>query len=138
MDHEFESNCEVRGQTQARALGPNVTPLFKQAIALWLLGRVDAAEALIGNAITPFFRDDAALHLLGIIAFSKGDQAKAIHDYRQAIAINGRIPAYHGHLGSASCDLEQLDRYYREYERLMAHWRAVLPVPMLDVPYEAR
>jgi tetratricopeptide (TPR) repeat protein len=34
-------------------------------------------------------------------------------------------------------DLEHLGLYYRDYERLMAHWRAVLPSPILDVPYEA-
>ncbi len=34
-------------------------------------------------------------------------------------------------------DLDALGRYYRDYQRLMAHWRAVLPSPILDVPYEA-
>jgi len=34
-------------------------------------------------------------------------------------------------------ELERLGKYYREYERLMAHWRSVLPSPMLEVPYEA-
>jgi tetratricopeptide (TPR) repeat protein len=33
-------------------------------------------------------------------------------------------------------DLGDLGRYYREYERMMAHWRAVLPLPVLDVVYE--
>ena len=33
-------------------------------------------------------------------------------------------------------DLGDLGRYYRAYERLMDHWRAVLPVPLLDVVYE--
>ncbi len=34
-------------------------------------------------------------------------------------------------------DLGHLGRYYRDYERLMAHWRRVLPNPLLEVPYEA-
>ena len=35
-------------------------------------------------------------------------------------------------------DLDDLAFYYREYRRLMAHWRAVLPPEVfLDVPYEA-
>lgn len=34
-------------------------------------------------------------------------------------------------------DLGHLGRYYRDYERLMAHWRKVLPSPVLEVPYEA-
>jgi tetratricopeptide (TPR) repeat protein len=33
-------------------------------------------------------------------------------------------------------DLGDLGRYYRAYERLMDHWRAVLPVAPLDVVYE--
>ncbi|MEE9139761.1 MAG: tetratricopeptide repeat protein, partial [Alphaproteobacteria bacterium] len=33
-------------------------------------------------------------------------------------------------------DLRDLGAYYREYERLMAHWREVLPLSILDVQYE--
>jgi tetratricopeptide (TPR) repeat protein len=37
-----------------------------------------------------------------------------------------------------SYDLAELGRYYRGYERLMAHWRTVLPADVfLDVDYEA-
>ncbi len=35
-----------------------------------------------------------------------------------------------------SYDLTNLGRYYRQYERLMAHWHAVLPGRILDVNYE--
>jgi tetratricopeptide (TPR) repeat protein len=37
---------------------------------------------------------------------------------------------------SFTLDLEDLGSYYREYERLMAHWRALRPLPMLEVAYE--
>jgi hypothetical protein len=33
-------------------------------------------------------------------------------------------------------DLGDFGHYYKEYERLMAHWRSVLPLPVLDVVYE--
>ncbi|MDY7108268.1 MAG: sulfotransferase [Planctomycetota bacterium] len=33
-------------------------------------------------------------------------------------------------------DLADLGRYCREYERLVAHWRATLGLPMMDVRYE--
>lgn len=33
-------------------------------------------------------------------------------------------------------DLESLGHYYRQYQRLMAHWREVLQVPMFEVRYE--
>ncbi len=33
-------------------------------------------------------------------------------------------------------NLATLGGYYRQYERLMAHWKAVLPMPILEVRYE--
>jgi tetratricopeptide (TPR) repeat protein len=33
-------------------------------------------------------------------------------------------------------DLTHLGIYYRQYQRLMAHWRSVLRIPILDVQYE--
>jgi tetratricopeptide (TPR) repeat protein len=36
-----------------------------------------------------------------------------------------------------SFDLRHLGLFYRDYERLMAHWRVVLPAAPLEVPYEA-
>lgn len=35
-----------------------------------------------------------------------------------------------------AADLTNLGRYYREYLRLMAHWRTVLRIPLLDLRYE--
>ncbi len=37
---------------------------------------------------------------------------------------------------SFTWDLDDLGRCYRDYERLMAHWRDVLPLPLLEVDYE--
>lgn len=37
---------------------------------------------------------------------------------------------------SFSWDLDDLGRHDRDYERLMAHWRAVLPLPVFEVTYE--
>jgi tetratricopeptide (TPR) repeat protein len=34
-------------------------------------------------------------------------------------------------------DLYTLGRYYGQYEKLMAHWKAVLPVSMLEIQYES-
>src|SRR5262245_59358707 len=33
-------------------------------------------------------------------------------------------------------NLDHLGTYYREYERLMEHWRRVLPVPIFEQQYE--
>lgn len=35
-----------------------------------------------------------------------------------------------------STNLELLGRYYRDYQRLMAHWRQVMPIPMIEINYE--
>jgi tetratricopeptide (TPR) repeat protein len=35
-----------------------------------------------------------------------------------------------------STRLDWLGRYYRDYERMMAHWKQVLPEPIFDVQYE--
>lgn len=37
---------------------------------------------------------------------------------------------------SYSYDLTHIGTHYREYERLMAHWRQVIDIPMLEVRYE--
>ncbi|MGI9381595.1 MAG: sulfotransferase [Methyloligellaceae bacterium] len=42
----------------------------------------------------------------------------------------------HAEAMAFSNDLHDLGLYYRHYERLMDHWRAVLPAPILDVRYE--
>jgi len=36
----------------------------------------------------------------------------------------------------SSHDLNELGRHYRDYERLAAHWRAVLPLDMLEIEFE--
>jgi hypothetical protein len=33
-------------------------------------------------------------------------------------------------------DLEEIGRYYMQYDRLMAHWRNTLPLRMLEIRYE--
>ena len=35
-----------------------------------------------------------------------------------------------------ACDQEHISSRFREYQRIMEHWRKVLPVPVLEVDYE--
>lgn len=74
------------------------------------------------------------LHL-GIIA-TLFPQAKVIHCRRdpQDVCLSCFFMFFSGL--NFSWDLDDLGRYYRDYERLMAHWKAVLPVPVLEVVYE--
>ena len=73
---------------------------------------------------------------LGFIALMLPN-AKIIHCRRQPLDVC--LSCYFQHFTNVmpfSRDLADLGHYYRDYHRLMAHWRQVLPVPMLEVPYE--
>lgn len=74
--------------------------------------------------------------LLGLIAllFPK---ARIVHCRRDAIdtcvsCFTNRFAEAHGY----NADLNNIGLYYREYDRLMGHWRRVLPLPMLEHGYE--
>ena len=43
-----------------------------------------------------------------------------------------RFNDFHGY----ARDLESLGKYYRQYLRLMAHWKTVLRIPLMDIQYE--
>ena len=73
--------------------------------------------------------------LLGFLAtiFPK---AKFIHCRRDLrdVALSCWITNFR-HIRWAS-DPEHIAARFREYERIMEHWRRVLPVPMLEIDYE--
>ncbi|WP_119392369.1 tetratricopeptide repeat-containing sulfotransferase family protein [Taklimakanibacter lacteus] len=75
--------------------------------------------------------------LLGLIAllFPK---SRIVHMRRNAVdtclsCFQNTLNAQHGY----SRNLTTLGLYYREYARLMEHWRRVLPVKFIDVDYES-
>lgn len=74
---------------------------------------------------------------LGLIA-TLFPRAKVIHCRREAE--DTCLSCYAQLFGRNSLlytyDLATLGLYYRLYERLMEHWRRVLPLPVLDVVYE--
>jgi tetratricopeptide (TPR) repeat protein len=64
-------------------------------------------------------------------------KAKIIHCVRDAA--DTCCSCYFQYFASShpfTYDLKHLGHYYREYERLMAHWKRVLPVAMFDLQYE--
>jgi tetratricopeptide (TPR) repeat protein len=65
--------------------------------------------------------------------------AKIIHMQRHPIDTCLSIYFhYFSHLHPYANDLTHLAHYYHEYDRLMAHWRAVLPAQtLLEIPYES-
>ncbi len=74
------------------------------------------------------------LHLGLIATLFPG--ARVLHCRRDALdtCLSGYLQYFRGM--NFTYDLADLGEYYRQYERLMAHWRAVLPLPLLDVSYE--
>lgn len=73
---------------------------------------------------------------LGLIALLFPN-APIVHTRRNAIdtCLSCYVVSFaQGH--AYSNDLEDLGRYWRIYDSLMDHWRAVLPRPMLELDYE--
>ncbi len=65
-------------------------------------------------------------------------QAHIVHCRRDPVATCVSCYTQPFHADHAyNTDLATLGGYYREYERIMAHWRAAAPVAILDFPYEA-
>lgn len=73
---------------------------------------------------------------LGVIA-TLFPRARVVHCRRDPMATCFSI--YTRKLAGShpySYDLQELGAAYRAYERLMGHWRTVLPMPLLDLDYE--
>ncbi len=116
---------------------------------LFTIGAKPAAEtAMLGQRyvdLLRFFAPGARrvidkmphnFELLGLIALLL-PEARIVHVRRNPIdtclsCYQMRFNERHGY----SRDLTTLGLYYREYARLMAHWREVLPLKFLDVDYE--
>jgi tetratricopeptide (TPR) repeat protein len=65
-------------------------------------------------------------------------EAKLIHCVRDPMDVcaSNFIAYYTGAQAVFSYDFESLAGFYRLYEQLMAHWRAVLQIPMHEISYE--
>jgi tetratricopeptide (TPR) repeat protein len=74
------------------------------------------------------------LHLGSICALFP--QARIIHCRRDPVDLCLSCYCQNFKWVSYACSLEDLTLHYREYERLMDHWRAVLPLPIHEVGYE--
>jgi len=75
-------------------------------------------------------------HYLGLIA-TLFPRARIIHCRRDPIdtCLSCFIQNF-GEPHGFTLDLRHLGQFYREYERLMAHWTRVLPVPVFNLSYE--
>lgn len=75
---------------------------------------------------------------LGLIALAFPN-ARIIHCRRDErdVALSCYFQNFVGSGQSFSYDLEDLAHYQNNYQRLMSHWRRVLPLPMIEIDYEA-
>ncbi len=123
-----------------RLSGPVVPPpppgLEPNRLAQLAEAYLQRRRAVCGNALRFTTKMPTNFFHLGLIAllFPK---ARVIHCRRDPLDTClscfftdfRKAPPYHYRL-------EDLGLYYRLYMRLMEHWRAVLPLPMLEVQYE--
>lgn len=124
-----------------RALGSNDTPLTclahfdretVQRLAEWHLQRLNELDAQATRVADKMPENYLYLGLLAAL-FPK---AKFIHCRRDLrdVAVSCWMTNFR-HLPWAA-DADQIAHRFHEYQRIMDHWRKVLPVSLLDVDYE--
>jgi tetratricopeptide (TPR) repeat protein len=106
------------------------------ATALTRLGTDYLAEA--SAAPSAFFTDKMPSNfmLIGLIRLALPN-ARIIHCRRDAV--DTCLSCYRIRFGfgqNYSYDLAELGEYYRDYHRLMDHWRTLFPGAILDIDYE--
>ncbi len=97
-----------------------------------------ATRGIPGTATLVIDKLPANFQFAGIIHAALPN-ARIIHTRRDPVdtCLSNFSILFAGYAQLYSYDLGELGRYYRAYERLMAHWRAALPPGvMLDVQYE--
>jgi tetratricopeptide (TPR) repeat protein len=128
---------DLWGDRLAEPVVPPPPPgLEPQRLAQMAAAYLQRRQAVSGNVLRITSKMPTNFLYLGLIAllFPK---ARVIHCRRDPrdtclscyFTDFKKSPPYHHRL-------EDLGFYYRYYERMMNHWRAVLPLPMLEVQYE--
>jgi len=130
----------------ARALGDPASgrPFVERVAALTPAERREMGAAYVAalRALAPEAQGitdklPSNFRWIGLIA-SILPGARIVHCRRDPVAtcLSCYKSLFHGELGFAY-DLAELGAYYRAYDRLMAHWRRVLPGRMIEIGYEA-
>jgi len=129
-----ESAAAIAGASAANA--PEIA-MSAATIAGLGDGYLDLLQRLSGDALRVVDKMPTNFLLLGLIHAAL-PHARIIHMRRNPI--DTCLSIYFQRFEAANTyvnDLEDLAHYYREYRRLMQHWRTVLPEGvMLEVPYE--
>ncbi|HHJ16545.1 MAG TPA: sulfotransferase, partial [Gammaproteobacteria bacterium] len=116
---------------------PGCAPLLNQKALDTLAGRyLERLDALAPDALRVVDKMPGNFSFLGLIELLFPD-ARVIHCVRDPV--DTCLSCYFQDFSGSqfySYDLGHLGAFYRDYARLMAHWKQVLRIPMLEVAYE--
>jgi hypothetical protein len=110
----------------------------EEALARWRRGYLEGMAVRFPGANTGILTDkrpDNFLYIGLIKAMFPG--ARIVHTRRDPL--DNCLSLYFSHLGPAmgyATDLVDTAHWYRQYERLMAHWRTLYPNDIHDVAYD--
>jgi len=131
---QLVASLNQKGQAQGGYPGclPGIPAKELRGLAEQYLGRLARLGGQVERVIDKM--PDNFLHL-GVIAHLF-PRARVIHCHRDPL--DTCMSCYFQNFKGVnySWSLEDLGHYHRDYERLMAHWKRVLPLQMLDVSYE--
>jgi tetratricopeptide (TPR) repeat protein len=136
LQHMIEIGVTIASQAGFFVYGPAMPALNKRDIAGWAdrymekMIRLAPGARRITDKMPYNFFYAGLIHLL----FPK---ARIIHCVRNPIdtCLSSYFRDFRGN-HPYTYDLEDLAVYYKGYERIMAHWRDALQIPMLEVHYE--
>ncbi len=112
-----------------RQLDTNTIRAAASGYLQFLNGRDDQAQRVVDKLPTNF------LHLGFIAALLPN--ARVVHCRREPLDVCLSIYFQRFAQGHHyAYDFDDIAAYYAEYERLMKHWKSVLPIEILDVQYE--
>ena len=146
VEQILASHPTVAGAGETRALADQLGGLpIEQAAGLPAeefrrigAGYVGALAAAAPGARRVVNKRPDNFRLAGLIAMALPN-ARIIHVRRDPMDVGlSCFSRLFGDAAPYSFDLEELGRYQRAYQRLMAHWRAVLPAELfIEIDYEA-
>ena len=123
--------------TECSSLPATAAALERTDLAAAARDYLDYTRARAGDAARVTDKLPENYHHLGFIA-SMLPNARIVHVHRDPMDVcvsNYLVRFQRGH--AYSYDFESLGCEYRAYERLMRHWRAVLPSPVHEQSYES-
>ncbi|RMD70257.1 MAG: sulfotransferase family protein, partial [Gammaproteobacteria bacterium] len=126
----------LEGQT-GEAFPEGVARLEAEQVQALALGHLQRLRAKGGEALRVTDKMPSNFMRLGLIAllFPK---AKIIHCMRHPLdtCLSCYFQNFKEGAQPFAYDLEHLGSVYKDYQRLMAHWKEVLPLPIFEVAYE--